>query len=735
MEKIKKVKINNGVFWVGIPEVDLYILCGCPADSVKHLMKYGFIRQVEKQGVEFEIGPNSILLSDVLIQNGQFSNLAEFPVLQMLYRQGMILPNHPNNTGIKPILIGLEDQVQSQMEYIHRGNYGLTSQEEIEAAGIDSEQAKEMMEMKLKFSFGQIKPTEELLDSVIVHAEKTEIRNGVYITRTGFNQYKIEYEDVSLSVDMNLHADELYNPPYKLGFHHFHREYFSVLHAGEGDGWDINRPCMGSILVFQGKIYLIDAGPNISYILQALGIDTSEIEGIFHTHCHDDHMAGLSSLMRSGHQMKYFATTLVRHSVGKKLAALMSISQGKLENYFEIHDLEFDKWNNIEGLEVKPFFSPHPVETNIFIFRSFWENSYRSYAHYADVVSFSVLEQMKALHDPDGSGISEEFFEKVQNEYLTTVDVKKIDIGGGLIHGQADDFSEDASEKIILSHSSNKLTNLEKEIGSEAPFGACDILIPSNQDYLRLRAENLFQLYFPSLPHYEIETLLNYPVVSFNAGTILIRRGKIPEYVYFSLSGSIECIQMNMKIQQILPTGSFIGYFNIQKELPETETYRTASSVHVLQFPGNFFRQFIERNSESIYTDVVRIHSRMIFLRRSWLFGDSVPYIIRRKLVENMTTHHMEKGKSIVLNKNSKLYLLKKGKVRLLYNHLPIDILQNSGFFGEDPLLLEESSQYEAYFEEDSIVFSINLKKVLEIPCVHWKLLEIYEKRKRHIQQ
>ena len=54
----------------------------------------------------------------------------------MLYRQGMLLPNHPNNTGAKPILIGREDCVQEQMNYIFRGNYGLISVEEMVRAGL-----------------------------------------------------------------------------------------------------------------------------------------------------------------------------------------------------------------------------------------------------------------------------------------------------------------------------------------------------------------------------------------------------------------------------------------------------------------------------------------------------------------------------------------------------------------------------------------------------------------------
>ena len=128
MSAFRKIKVANGVYWLEVPEAQLYVLCGCPADSVKFLMKRGLIVTREKNGIAYETGPNAIVLSDVLVQNGSFANLAEFPVLQMLYRQGMILPNHPNNTGAKPVLIGSREQVHAQMEYIFRGNYGLLSE-------------------------------------------------------------------------------------------------------------------------------------------------------------------------------------------------------------------------------------------------------------------------------------------------------------------------------------------------------------------------------------------------------------------------------------------------------------------------------------------------------------------------------------------------------------------------------------------------------------------------------
>ena len=165
---MEKLRVANGVYWVSIPEADLSILCGCPADSVKHLMKSGLIVEKETNGVTAQTGPNAILLSDTNIQKGSFSNLAEFPVLQMLYLQGMILPRHPNNTGRRPMLIGLEDQVKSQSSYIYRGTYGLATLEEIAATGVDPALARDMLRVKRWFAFDDIRRTEDLLELRVV---------------------------------------------------------------------------------------------------------------------------------------------------------------------------------------------------------------------------------------------------------------------------------------------------------------------------------------------------------------------------------------------------------------------------------------------------------------------------------------------------------------------------------------------------------------------------------------
>ena len=289
-----KIDVACGIQWVGVPEVKLRILCGCPAEAVKHLAKRGLILPQEIKGVTCETGPNAILLSDVLLQNGEFANLAEFPVLQMLYKQGMIVPGHPNNTGRKPMLIGSAEQIESQMRYIYRGNYGLVSHEEIVQTGISEEQAAEMMRLKLKFAFGQIRPTSDFIDTCIIGDGTVEIAEGVTLRRLRPNVFEFFYNGDTVTVDLNLRTGDIYECAYPLGFRRFEPEYFAVIHSGEGDGWDINRPSMSSIITFQGNIFLIDAGPHLVNTMAALGIGIDQVDGVFHTHAHDDHFAGLT---------------------------------------------------------------------------------------------------------------------------------------------------------------------------------------------------------------------------------------------------------------------------------------------------------------------------------------------------------------------------------------------------------------------------------------------------------
>jgi len=728
MKNLHTIKITDGVHWLQVPEVNLYILCGCPADIVKLMMKKGLISITKQGDVSFETGPNAILLSDVSIQNGVFSNLAEFPVLQMLYRQGMILPNHPNNTGLKPILIGTREQVDAQMQYIYRGNYGLNTIEEIIDTGVSQNTARELMELKKKFAFGKIRPTEELLDFRNIGNGPVEIRDGVFVERKGFNKYEFRFKKKAVQIDLNLKKHETYESPYPLGFHRIDREYFAVIHSGEGDGWDFNRPCMASIIIYLGKIYLIDAGPSILHALRALSIDISEVEGIFHTHAHDDHFAGLPALIQSDHRIKYYATPLVRSSASKKLSALLSMDESKFDQYFEVHDMDLDTWNDFNGLEVKPLYSPHPVETNIFLFRTLAEDGYKTYAHWADIISLATLKKMTA------EGNLEKIYSTVKNNYLTIADIKKVDIGGAPIHGDAKDYKKDKTKQIILAHTALNLDEQQKEIGSERSFGTADVLISANQNYLRSNAAQLLGNLFPGIALEQLRALLNAPVVSFNPGSIMQKQGSKSPYIYFILTGTVEFIHSEFMIQNHLSKGSFIGNVSRFKNIPSTGTWRAITYVQALRFSADLYSAFLEKYG--LYEEMKNILDKIDFLRNTSLFGEGISYLVQNNIAKKMELKTYKEHEKVAIKESLFLGLLKKGELQLMNSENEIiEVLKIGEFFGEERYFTINQDRIIVQATKPSEVFLIENYPFLEIPIVHWKFLEKFEKRKKLLSQ
>ena len=723
MGKLTKVQVGPGVAWVAAPEAGLAILCGCPADVVKTLMQAKLVQPTEIAGRHAETGPNAILLSDVMLQNGAFCNLAEFPILQMLYRQGMILPGHPNNHGIRPLLIGNAQQVEAQLHYIHRGNYGLVGRDELEAAGIEGGLADEILAYKERFAFGKVREPSELLDARVLGEGTLALQGGVTVTRRGLNLFDFAYGDETVSVDLNLGLGETYLAPYKLPYSMLQRDYFSVIHSGDGNGWDPDRPSMGTVLVYQGRIYLIDAGPNINHTLDALGIGVNELAGLFHTHCHDDHFAGLTTLLRSGQRLKYYATPLVRASVTKKLCALMAIDEAMFAECFEVHDLAFDAWNDVNGLDVMPLLSPHPVETSIFLFRALWHDGYRSYAHWADIVAREVLHGM--LKTDQRAGISQTFFDRVMEDYQRPATLKKIDVGGGLIHGRAEDFRGDGSAGILLSHIERPLSAAEREIGAGRAFGAVDVLISGNQDYDRRAAFEFLRDYFPTVPHPELAMLLNCPIGTHEPGTLLLTEGEPIKTLHLIVGGVVERLSGGAARGGGFPAGSLIGEVAGLAGRRATYHYRCRTYVKSLAMPLDLLRAFLLRTG--VVDQLLSRAEGRSFLRSTQICAEALSETALTRLAQDMERRRYQAGDAI--EPGDWLGLVAGGSIALSQRGSIAEILLIGGVFNEASAMFGQPDNHSFRAEEDCEVFLLPAFAVREVPMLRWALLEIFSRR------
>ncbi len=724
MKHIQVIQVAAGLYYVSIPEVDFFLQCGCLEDSAKYLIQRGCIERQEKHGLTYDTGPNALLLSDTPLQGGHFSNLAEFPVAHMFFHQGKGLPGHPNNCGRKPLLIGSSKQVEAQFNYIHRGKYGLRSQEELLATGMSEEDAAFHWKLKMEFASGAIKQIEQLLECVVLADQEAEIRDGISIRRDTVNRFTIRFREDSVQVDLTIPSTGRYPAPYPLGFHDVPREYFAIVHSGQGDGWDINRPAMASILVYQGKIYLIDAGPNLAYSLIALGIGVNEIEGIFQTHCHDDHFAGLAALMDRHQRLKYYATPFVRASAVKKFAALLSRPEEDFYALFEVRDIQANDWNNLNGLEVRPVISPHPVETTTFQFRTRYQGKNYTYAHLADLVSKERLQSLS-----DRLSLTEhDHFDVIRDQYFRAVDIKKIDIGKSEIHGNADDFVQDQSDRLVLAHTKDPLTTRQKEIGSSAPFGTTDILVVSHTDYYAEKACLQLADIFKDIPEKRLRELLNSAIVTISPGTIILRRGVPSDHLYLIVTGIVESINQLTGENHHFSSGTLIGERFQSDSKGISATCRAISFVHALKIPQDVYYRLLTPSAAD--KKLQGLSARRELMRTSWLFGEALSPRMQMHITDYLQPFSLvEAGTDIDMTSGDLLFIIASGTIERSYQGRVLEALGPTDFFGEDYCLFSVDRQFQFRSVTPVQGYTIEARHIKDIPVVRWKALETHLKR------
>jgi len=399
------------------------------------------------------------------------------------------------------------------------------------------------------------------------------------------------------------------------------------------------------------------------------------------------------------------------------------MDQSSFADCFEICDLEFDRWNDIQGLEVMPILSPHPVETSVFLFRTLWEDGYRQYAHFADIVSLDLLGQMRAS---DGQpGISQAFYDKVVTDYATPAYVKKLDVGGGLIHGVAEDFRGDASNKIILAHTSRPLTAAEKEIGSDAPFGTVDVIVPGNHDYVWRSAYEALRTYFPRTEHHELRVLLNSPLSLSNPGTMLLREGEEVKEIYLVITGTVEVFDSTSQVNGVLSSGAMVGEMAAMESAPSEMTFRTSSFVQALRISARLYREFLRRND--LERDVMALHERRNFLRSSWLCSDGVSDVTLNRLAKDMPT--MVFDAADVVDPLGLLAFVKSGVVEMRVGRQLVELLTEGDFFCEEVAIFAKPPMYTVHAASRAEIYLASPPVIRDVPIMLWKLLESHERR------
>ncbi|TAE18073.1 MAG: cyclic nucleotide-binding protein, partial [Bacteroidetes bacterium] len=373
------------------------------------------------------------------------------------------------------------------------------------------------------------------------------------------------------------------------------------------------------------------------------------------------------------------------------------------------------------------------VETNIFYFRTFWGDGYCSYGHLADVASFRVLEDNIYKSTEDNN--LEAPLAKIKRDYLLPTDLKKIDIGGGLIHGEAKDFLKDPTNKIFLAHISRPLNSDEKQIGSIAPFGAVESLIETQQSFLRVFAHEHLRFYFPQIPEYDINFLLNCPIVSMNAGDTLFRRGMRFTHVYLLLTGAVEIVP-EAGMENSLSAGSLVGFYIDDQDLTAKITCRASCHIWALQIPAEMYLNLVKKHG--LVEKFNKLEKTVNQLSATWLLSENISLPVYIKVANAIEEKSFFKGESIMIEPSQdQVYILTKGQCALLTETGGvIENLKKGDFFGVENSFAYALPErhFEVFFLEDTEVYAVPLDVFMNIPIVYWKMLSTAQKRHATLQ-
>ncbi|NIZ47375.1 cyclic nucleotide-binding domain-containing protein [Entomospira nematocerorum] len=731
---MRKFQITNGVYFLDCHEVGLRILCGCPMDSVKLLMRAGFIQRIEDENWLWETGANAILLSDISVQNGAFANLTEFPLMHMLYNQGLGVSNHPGYTGKKPMILGIPEQLEGQIEYLDRGVNGLTPEELDNIDDIDNDVKREIQVFKKRFKYGKPQSSRDLVDFFEVKAneEPYEIAPELYLVRLGLNVYLFQYQDQEEIIDLTLTEMQQYGIPYNLDFHPMHKRDFAILHSGEGNGWDKDRPCMSSVICAEGRYYLIDAGPNVLEALEKFGISLSEVEGVFMTHAHDDHFNGLTGLMRSQKRMKLFTSKVVRVSIMRKLMALLNFEEATFSKFFDIHDLSLDSWTHIGQLQVMPVLSPHPVETNIFYFKMVDDaGTVRSYGHLADVISQRVHQNFLRIQDEDQAFLLSRY-ERVWRNYLRAVNVKKIDANGGLIHGEIDDFKDDHSAKVIVSHTTERPTLGQRLVASSVNFGVEELLIPSTRDYFNIGAQIYLDEIFPEAPFMAKAELIDNRRLLINPGLVLIKRGELHDYVYLLVSGIFEYI--TPRDSKRYEAGMILGEESIILNQPSDGTYRSLSYAKVIRIEAQAYLNFIEKYLN--LDEYIEEHTKRKKLQDSDLFKSLTSRNLLDSIYSKISVVNYIEGNLLREGYSDSIGIIIEGMAGIFHKENLVETLTEDYFYGQEVVFSRSRHLVPNVVALSEVkVMQIPLEVLSSVPILLWNLLESGDKISKLVAQ
>ncbi|MDT8447076.1 MAG: hypothetical protein RRB13_09335 [bacterium] len=439
------------------------LLVGCPPEVLKTLLA-GHLPM-----------PNTVVLPGTLTRGASSQACLEFPFYHFLFiQQGLAQGKKFRVLGSASVLEKLKPMLRvtltgPNLEEVLSCEQRLGLRSRLSEAKV-SAWMKEAEFMALKGAGGKKLEIEDLVEFVPFEIGQTQVvypqldaQPEVTIERTGNNQYVCQTQGQRFECDLEQDPKPQ-EPSYPIKAvptspqEKSSKKAFNVRILGNSEGFDPIRPANGLLLRLGGKWLMWDCPAYLRNHLAAVGLEFNDLEGLFISHVHEDHLEVGQSL-EPGKRVKIFSSPEIFDSMLYKVMANLDCDYETARGHYEFHPVYADEPFQLLGAEFEVFYSVHAIpalglkltlpQSKGAPKRLFISGDHQSRANIRKMVDAGVVSKERELRCRE------------QLEKAGPYDAVLVDVGAGLIHGAPEDYLS-CEDPVYYMHTGKALKDLPK---------------------------------------------------------------------------------------------------------------------------------------------------------------------------------------------------------------------------------------------------------------------------------
>lgn len=232
---------------------------------------------------------------------------------------------------------------------------------------------------------------------------------------------------------------------------------FSIINLGSSEGFDPTKPANGFLIRFNKKWILWDCPSFLRKHLDQIGISFDQIDSIFISHVHEDHLDIMETVSETG-KTTIYTSPEIYHCMILKLMAILDCSYEEAMDCYDYKPVYANEPITLAGAKLEVFYSCHAIPALGLKFSLNSEKTTHRFFISGDNLSNRMIKTLSDSKIYSTARLQEiETFLPKDSEY----DFAFVDSGGGAIHGDVDDYCEHKT-KIVYMHTGKKLENLPK---------------------------------------------------------------------------------------------------------------------------------------------------------------------------------------------------------------------------------------------------------------------------------